>query len=121
MALAPSEVDSRRTSCGGKGNISWLKLSDAAPLMTLIRKTERLIETDFRMVLYHRNKLKVELKASGVIKQASCAKALKTFAQADRLRATRMSESSETICEMNMSHWYQTVCNNVLGAQLGAC
>ena len=117
MALAPSEVESRRTSCGGKGKISWPKLSDDAPLITLIRKTERLIKTDFRMVLYHRNKLVVKLKASGVIKQASCAKDWKTLAEADRLRATMMSESSETTCEMIMSH--QRVCNSVLGAQLG--
>ena len=55
----------------------WLKVSAAAPLMTLIRKTERLIKTDFRMVLDHRHKLVVKLKASGVIQQESCAS--KTF------------------------------------------
>ena len=48
--------------------MSWLKLSAAAPLVTLIKKTERLIKTDFRMVLDHRHKLVVKLKALGVIK-----------------------------------------------------
>ncbi len=71
MALAPSEVDSRRTSCVGNGRISWLKLSAAALLMTLIRKSERLINTDFRMAICHRQKLVLKLKASGVMKQES--------------------------------------------------
>lgn len=79
MALAPSVADSRRTSCGGKGIISWLKLSAAAPLTTLIRKTERLIKTDFRMVLYHRHRIVVKLEASGVIEQESCVEAQRTL------------------------------------------
>ncbi len=57
--------------------------------MTLIRKSERLINTDFRMAICHRQKLVLKLKASGVMKQESRAKALKTLCASGLLESYR--------------------------------